>query len=224
MTSALRVSHDTAAPPDHRHHAFHLVAFPDQAGARARRFSADIDDRGALSGHVRACRGSRLRVGELPAVGEAVGGGVDDAHHLGLVEPDRAFTELQRRPRRRQRLPLERHVITEALLDTLNRDQLGGAAAAVLDLQQLDRGEPVQAPGKARDLAIMAERRVDEACGAKKGTHARAIARQDAVAARRRAAEAIRSPRHARRSSRCTRAHPGAPPRPCGSSRRAGRS
>ena len=39
------------------------------------------------------------------------------------------------------------------------------------DVDQLDRGEPVQPAGQPRDLAVMAERRIDEAGRAEEGAH-----------------------------------------------------
>ena len=130
MTSALRVSTDTAAPPAASWRitgTTRSISSPSQTGLRARpgRFAADVDDRRALRRHVRAGLGGRGGIGELAAVGEAVGRGVDDAHHLRLVEADGALAELQRRPRRRQRLPLRGHVLVEAALDALDRHQLG---------------------------------------------------------------------------------------------------
>ena len=43
-------------------------------------------------------------------------------------------------------------------LDALDGHQFGRNAAAAVDRDQLDRGEPVQAAGKPRDLAVIAER------------------------------------------------------------------
>ena len=77
----------------------------------------------------RAGFGRGRGVGELAAVGEAVGRHIDDAHHLRLVEADRPLAELQRRARRSQRLPLRGHVIVEAVFDALDRHQLCRRAA-----------------------------------------------------------------------------------------------
>ena len=114
-------------------------------------------------------------VGELAAVGEAVGRGVDDAHDLRLVEADGALAELQRRARRGQRGPLRGHVIVEAVFDALDRHQLGRGSAMAIDRDQLDGGEPVQPAGEPRDLAVMAEGRIDEAGRAEERAHRSAL-------------------------------------------------
>ena len=60
--------------------------------------AVSIDTRKAevMSAALGAGRGSRLRVGELPAVGKTVGGDVEDGHHLRLVEAHGPLAELQR--------------------------------------------------------------------------------------------------------------------------------
>ena len=143
-----------------------LVAFPDGRSAGASGFTADIDDRRAFRGQARA----RFRccgwIGELTAIGEAVGRRVDDAHDLRLVEADAALAKLQRRSGSGQRLPLRRQGIVEAVLDSLDKDEFGGDSHA-FHRQQLEAGEPVEPAGEARDLAVMPERGIDEAGGAK---------------------------------------------------------
>ena len=101
--------------------------------------------------------------GKAPAVGEAVGRDVDDAHHLRLVEPDRARAELQRRPRAGQRRPVRRHGVVEPALDPFDRHQFARDPPTAFDAQQFDAREPVQPARKPRDLAVMPERRIDEA-------------------------------------------------------------
>ena len=100
---------------DDRHDALDLVAFPHRLRAGPGRFAADIDDRRAFARPCRApASAAAAASAKLPAVGEAVGRRVEDAHHLRLVEPDGALAQLQRRPRRGQRLPLRGHVVVEA--------------------------------------------------------------------------------------------------------------
>ena len=65
--------------------------------------------------------------------------------------------------------------VIEAVVDAVNSDDLGRGAAAAVDGDELDHREPVEAAGKPRDLAIMAERGIDEAGGAKKGAHMPAL-------------------------------------------------
>jgi len=50
-----------------------------------------------------------------------------------------------------------------AVFQAFQGQQLGARAATILDSQQFDLREPVQAAGEARDLAVMTERRIDEA-------------------------------------------------------------
>ncbi len=157
---------------DDRHDALDLIAFPDDTSAGTSRLPAHIDDRRAFARHVGAGRGRRARVGELSAVGEAVGSGVDDSHHLRLVEANGALAQLQRGSRRGQRLPLRRQVVVEAAFDALDRNQLGRSPPLALNRDQFDRDEPVQSAGEPRGFSIMIEGRIDEGGWTDKRAHA----------------------------------------------------
>jgi hypothetical protein len=94
--------------------ALDLVAFPHRRRARAGALAADVEDCGAGLVHRRGVGFGFLGiVEELAAVGEAVGGDVENAHDLRLVEPDRARAELQRRVHRAQPGPLPPGLGTE---------------------------------------------------------------------------------------------------------------
>jgi hypothetical protein len=66
-------------------------------------------------------------------------------------------------------------IVVEAIFDTLDRKELRSCPPIFVDRQQLNRGEPVKAAGKARDLPIESERRIDESGWAKKGAHRAAL-------------------------------------------------
>ena len=51
----------------------------------------------------------------------------------------------------------------ELVRDPFDRDQFLTDARAILDHDELDRGEPDEAAGKAQHLAVMPKRRIDEA-------------------------------------------------------------
>ena len=126
-------------------------------------------------GHVRARLGCGRGVREPAAVGEAVGRGVDDCHHLRLVEADRSLAELQRSARRRSAPPIARPCRRRTALRCLRPAPARSRRACALDPDQLDRGEPGQPAGKPRDLPVMAEGRIDEGGRAKKRAHRRAL-------------------------------------------------
>ncbi len=138
-------------------------------------------------------------IGILAAVGETVGRGVDDAHHLRLVEADRPLAQHQRRARRGQPRPVRRHRPRRTALRSPRPAPVRARAVAV---DQFDRGEPVEPARQPRDLAVMAERGIDEAGRAEKRAHARLTARRDAAAARRRSAASRPS------SSTCQKVQP----------------
>ena len=82
--------------------------------------------------------------------------------------------------------------------------------------------EPVQPAGEPRDLAVMAERGIDEAGGPDERAHAPLIAPTRCCCRKRvDRLQLARPARRARRSSRCTTARPAARRRPCGSTRHA---
>ena len=93
----------------------------------------------------------------------------------GWSSADPALAEVERGARGGQRQPLPGHVVVEAVLDAFDRHQLGRHAAVAVDLEQLDRGKPVQAAGEPRDLAVMAKRRIDEAGRAEECAHQPAL-------------------------------------------------
>ena len=84
-------------PLDRRDHALQLVAFPHRCRAGPGAFAADIDQRRPRLEH---CGGMGIGdlgiVHELAAIGKTVGRDIENAHHLRLIEPDRARAELQR--------------------------------------------------------------------------------------------------------------------------------
>src|SRR5439155_7069667 len=135
---------------------------PDRAGTGPGRFPTDIDDCSALGGHNCSGLGSFSGIGELAAIREAVWRSVDDSHHLRLVEPDGSLPELQRRPPRGQRLPLPGQVIVETAFDPLHRHELSRDPPVVVDADHLEGTKPGEPSGETRDLAVMAERRIDE--------------------------------------------------------------
>jgi hypothetical protein len=94
---------------------------------------------------------------------------------LRLVEADRSIAELERRPRRRHCVPLRGKVVVETALDAFDRKQLGCRPPIAIDCKQFDRGEPVQPAGEPGNLSVMAERRINESCRAKKGAHQAAL-------------------------------------------------
>ena len=84
-TSRLVVSIETRWPAaaealDHRDGAVELLGGGHGLRARARGRSADVENRGALRHQLEAVLLRGVRVEEAPAVGERVGGDVDDAH------------------------------------------------------------------------------------------------------------------------------------------------
>ena len=102
-------------PFDRRDHAFKLVAFPHRRCARTGAFAAHIDDRRARLKHGRGVGIGHIGiVHELPAIGEAVGRHVEDAHDLRLIEPDRARAALQRGVRAGEIVELLAHGIGQA--------------------------------------------------------------------------------------------------------------
>ena len=224
MTSALRVSTDTAAPPAASWRmtgTTRSISSPSQTGLAPGRVDSPPTSMIAAPSrrHVRAGRRGGRGIGELPAVGEAVGRGVDDAHDLRLVEPDGALAELQRRPRRGQRLPLRGHVVVEAVSRSPRpapvRSTPGVFPSTPISSTAANQFSP---PASRATLPSWPKGESTKAVGRRSVRMARAIARRDAVAARRRAAAAHRPARRARRSSRCTTARPAARRRPCGSS------
>ncbi len=74
--------------PQHRQHARQLLGGVGQARTRARGFAADVQDVGALRHQQVAVRARLVRVRELAAIEERVGGDVDDAHHPGSRQVD----------------------------------------------------------------------------------------------------------------------------------------
>ena len=62
--------------------------------------------------------------------------------------------------------PVGRHRLVEARLDPFDRDHFAVETRRLpVDPDQLDQAEPVQPAGQPRDLAVMAERGIDEARG-----------------------------------------------------------
>ena len=173
ITAALRVSIETAVPPAARRatagsNALDLVAFPDRLRARAGRFAADVDDRGARLGHCEAGLRGRFAIAEAAAVGKAVGRDVEDARPpaAGRAEPRaraaaaaaaaRSGSATPARPRRPGPAGSRRSVRPRPA-----RNRRGGAVHS----HPLDRGEPEHPAGQPRHLAVMAEGRVDEGGG-----------------------------------------------------------
>ena len=192
MTSALRVSTDTAAPPAASWRmtgTIRSISSPSQTG-----FAPGPVDSPPTSmiaapcrRHVGARRRGRRRVGELPAVGEAVGRHVDDAHHLRLVEADGALAELQRRPRRRQRLPLRGHVLVEAALRSPRPAPARSTRACGLrPASARPRQNQFSPPASRATLPSWPNGESTKPVGRRSVRITRAIARRDAVAARRR--------------------------------------
>ena len=68
--------------------------------------------------------------------------------------------------------------LVEAFLDPLYRNQFTRDALLAFDPDQLNQAEPVQPAGKPGDLAVMAERGIDEARRTDKGAHARHLQRR----------------------------------------------
>ena len=105
-------------------------------------------------------------VGELAAVGEAVGRDVEDAHDLRLVEPDGAVAQAAAAAAARSAAP--KPLALGGIVVDASRSAARPGRSSVetrrepSHCDQLDRGEPVQAAGKPRDLAVMAERGIDE--------------------------------------------------------------
>jgi hypothetical protein len=88
--------------PHDRYDPVDLVAFPNRSGAWPRGLAAHVDKRRALRRHSGARGSSILGSFELPAVGKAVGRGVDDPHDLRLIEADGALAHPERRTGRSQ--------------------------------------------------------------------------------------------------------------------------
>ena len=143
--------------PDHRLHPLGLVAFPDRLSAGPRRFPADVDQRRAGGGHLMARRDRRQRIFEQPAFGKAVRSDVDDSSDLRLIEPDHPLAEFERCARAGQPLPLDSLLLAQPRFDPLDGNQFAAVGA-----DPLDQREPQQPPRQPRDLAVMAERRIDE--------------------------------------------------------------
>jgi hypothetical protein len=53
---------------------------------------------------------------------------------------------------------LSSKVVIEALVQILNRDELGRDATIALDGEKLDRRKPVEPARKPRDFSVMSER------------------------------------------------------------------
>ena len=207
MTSALRVSIETAAPPAASWRMIgstRSISSPSQTGFAPGRveFAADIDDRRAVAGHVRAGLGGGRRIGELAAVGKTVGRGVEDAHDLRLVEADGALAELQRRRAARSAPAIARPCRRRSGF-RCPRPGPARPRRALLPstCDQLDRREPVQAAGQPRDLARHGRRRIDEPVG-RRSVRITLIARFRTAGCRPARLRRLGSARRARRASR----------------------
>ena len=132
---------------------------------------AYVDDCRTLAGHVGARFRGRRGICELPTVRKAVGRSVDDAHHLRLIEAHRTLAEVEGGSRCRQGLPLRGHIVVEPAFDSFDRHQLNGCSAIILDLKQLDCGEPVQTAGEPRHFPVVSKRRIHEGGGTKQRAH-----------------------------------------------------
>ena len=149
-----------------------LVAFPDERRAWARRFAADVDDRGACRRHGETGIGRGGGIDMLAAVGKAVGGDVEDADDLRLVQPHRAFAERQHgagptgggalRGRRLGQAVGHRGDPVVQFGDRNDR-RPDGIAVAQADMP---RGEPQHRVGDAQTAVAEFVRPVDEAGGA----------------------------------------------------------
>jgi len=151
-------THDRFDPGD-------LVALPERLRAGAGRFAADVDQRRARRGHRIAGLDRRLDIVAPAVAGEAVRRHVQDAGDLRLIEPDHPLAEPERRARRREVRPGVPRTLTQRIqprLETFDRHKLHAVVA-----DDLDSREPQQPTGQPRDLAVMPERRIDEAGGTK---------------------------------------------------------
>jgi len=82
---------------DHGDDALQFLPLPHRRRAGPCALAADVDQRGAGLEHVRGMRlGNAGPVEKFATVGEAVWGEVENPHHLRLVEPDDAGTQLER--------------------------------------------------------------------------------------------------------------------------------
>ena len=78
---------------DHRQHAAQLLLLGQRVGARPGRLAADVDDVRAVGRHPHArLDGAIDVVEEHAAVGERIGGDVEDPHHEGArAQLERGF-------------------------------------------------------------------------------------------------------------------------------------
>jgi hypothetical protein len=70
---------------------------------------------------------------------------------------------------------LHGHIGVKAVFDPVDGHELGGAALVTVELDKLDRREPVEAAGEPRDLSVMAKRGVDESGRTKERAHIPAL-------------------------------------------------
>ena len=85
---------------DERFHAREFIAFPHKWRAGTGGFTANVDNRSPRTRHRKCCFGGHVYVNILPTVGEAIGRGVNDAHHVRLIQPDGPRAHLQGWPGR----------------------------------------------------------------------------------------------------------------------------
>jgi len=71
---------------DDRDHTLDLLLDRHRVGAGARRFAADVDDRGTVRGHGLALTESGFGMDEKATVRERVRGHVEDPHHAREIE------------------------------------------------------------------------------------------------------------------------------------------
>ncbi len=74
-----------------------LLVLERRCGAGTGAFSADVNDRRARFEHGGGVGAARFDGVVLPAVRKAIGCDVEDAHDLGLIQPDGATAQLEGR-------------------------------------------------------------------------------------------------------------------------------